>query len=71
MYDGEGWAKKVLNPKCGPRPESKKTYANSKENRRDGSMDLDRVKVTPRDQQVLDLRVLSSSNKAAAIRLQQ
>jgi hypothetical protein len=34
-------------------------------------MDLDRVKVTPRDQQVLDLLVLSCSNKAAATRLQQ
>jgi DNA-binding CsgD family transcriptional regulator len=39
--------------------------------RRTAVMDLDRVKVTPRDQQVLDLLVLSCSNKAAAIRLQQ
>ncbi len=61
MSEGESLAKDVLNLKCGPRTESKNL-----EWKENAVMDLDRVKVTPRDQQVLDLLVQGCSNKEIA-----
>jgi DNA-binding NarL/FixJ family response regulator len=43
-----------------------KTKPNNEDRRRTTVMDLDRMKVTPRDQQVLDLLVQGCSNKEIA-----
>jgi len=55
-------AKDVLNQKCKPDRESKKiTYWEATT-----VMNIDLIKVTPRDQQVLDLLVQGCSNKEIA-----
>jgi DNA-binding NarL/FixJ family response regulator len=57
-------AKDVLNRKCG-----NANRKNEREKNTGGEiavMDLDRMKVTPRDQQVLDLLVQGCSNKEIA-----
>jgi len=68
MFGGvsECLAKDVLNQPCRPQSETQKKSEERETKRRLPVMDLDRVKVTPRDQQVLDLLVQGCSNKEIA-----
>src|SRR5580698_1928806 len=59
---GEGLAKDVHDRHCRSQPNERKT----RHCRRTNVMDLERMKVTPRDQQVLDLLVQGCSNKEIA-----
>jgi DNA-binding NarL/FixJ family response regulator len=53
-----------------PQSQESKQKQKQEKNRRIGTvMDLDRMKVTPRDQQVLDLLVQGCSNKEIATQL--
>jgi DNA-binding NarL/FixJ family response regulator len=61
--EGERLAKDVLRQLWGPQSESWKKSGRPQEN---NTMDLDRMKVTPRDRQVLDLLVQGCSNKEIA-----
>jgi DNA-binding NarL/FixJ family response regulator len=60
---GEGLAKRVLKRQRGSQSEECNKNATPQEN---DMMDLERMKVTPRDQQVLDLLVQGCSNKEIA-----